>query len=256
MPIVVRCHDCGALLKFRDDALGKKAKCSKCSGVMHVLPAGKTRKTGDDDAVFQDNLASAPATPVSKRELGPVSHSRPAASPVETSPMPEEDLALATTRLGARLPVRIIALALLLTPIPFASRLSLPERLASCIVPLILAGTYRVSTIGVDRFTTSFHFAFVPIATHHCNLRGVTSIKARFAWDGPGWGTIFVFGASVAAIGWLFEFLIPAIGGPYQIHLVTAKGRELVAWQGFVDSQFKTTLDLLVRLTNAEVRSM
>jgi len=256
MPIVVRCHDCGALLKFRDDALGKRAKCTKCSGVMQVLPAGKTRKTGDDDAVFHDNLASAPAAPVSERELGPVSHSRSAASPVETNPIPEEDVALAPTRLGASLPVRIIVLALLLAPIPFLSRLSLSQRLASCIVPLILAGTYRISTIRVDRFTTSFHFAFIPIATHHCNLRGVTSIKARFAWDGPGWGTIVLFGASLAAFGWLFEFLIPAIGGPYQIHLVTAKGRELVAWQGFVDSQFKSTLDLLIRLTSAEVKSM
>jgi hypothetical protein len=45
-------------------------------------------------------------------------------------------------------------------------------------------------------------------------------------------------------------------GGPFENSL-TAKGRELVAWRGFVDSHFYKTLDLLLTsLTGAEVRSM
>ena len=38
--------------------------------------------------------------------------------------------------------------------------------------------------------------------------------------------------------------------------VVTAKGRELVAWQGSKEPQFRSMLDLLLGLTRAELRSM
>jgi hypothetical protein len=41
--------------------------------------------------------------------------------------------------------------------------------------------------------------------------------------------------------GWIFEFLVPALGGPYQIHLITAKGRELVAWPMQAPSAARST---------------
>jgi hypothetical protein len=161
-------------------------------------------------------------------------------------------------RLGARPRVQVVILALLLMPVVLVllHRHDFFRGLLSCIVPLLLTGTYRTSAIRGDRFVTRFHVAFFPIVTERCNLRAVTFINAKFGWDGPGIGTILLFGPSQWVFGWLFEFLIPALGGPYQIHLITAKGRELVAWRGFVDSHFHKTLDLLIGLTNAEVRSM
>ena len=255
MPIIVRCNDCGAMLKFHDDALGKKGKCRKCRGVVQVVAASRTRESdGNDDAGFLGSLTDAGAA--SQSEIIPVIRERPAQAPVTTSAISVEDAADDETRLGARPRVRIVAFVLLLAPILFASGLNLPQRLLACFTPLVLAGTFRTSTIRGDRFKTSFHMAFLPVVTHRCNLRGVACINVRFGWDGPGVGTILMFGAFQATLGWLFEFLIPAIGGPYEIRLVTAKGRELVVWQGFVDSKFRSTLELLVRLTNAEVKSM
>jgi hypothetical protein len=256
MSIVVRCSDCGALLKFRDDALGKRARCTKCRGVVQVVPGGESRKSdGDDGEAFLNNLADAAVT-ASQSALYSVIRDPHAVSAVTTTPDSVEDPAFSETRLGGRLRVRIVAFVLLLLPLVFASRLSLPERLLACITPLMLAGTFRTSAIRGDRFTTRLFIAFIPIVSHRCSLRGVTFIKVKFAWEGSGLGTILMFGPFQWALGWLLDFLIPSVGGPYQIHLVTAKGRELVAWQGFVDSQFHSTRDLLVRLTNAEVRSM
>ena len=256
MPIVVRCSDCGALLRFRDDALGKKARCTKCKGIVQVVPAGEPRKSdGDDGETFFNNLADAAVT-ASQSELYSVSRG-PHTEPTETTgPDSFDNYAFNETRLGARPRVRIVVFVVMLLPLVFASQLSLLERLLACFIPLMLAGTFRTSTIRGDRFTTRFHVAFFPVVSHRCSLRGVTFIKVKFAWEGPGLATILMFGPLQWVLGWLFDLLIPSVGGPYQIRLVTAKGRDLVAWQGFVDSQFHNTRDLLVRLTNAEVRSM
>jgi hypothetical protein len=173
-----------------------------------------------------------------------------------SSRKPVEDPPDDMVRLGAKPRVQLAIFVLLLVPVILSYRHSVSERLLACLVPLILTGTFRTASIRGDRFVTRFHVAFVPVVTERCNLRAVTSVNARFAWNSPGIGTILLFGPSQFVFGWIFEFLVPALGGPYQIHLITAKGRELVAWRGFVDSHFHKTLDLLTSLTGAEVRSM
>jgi hypothetical protein len=257
MPIVVRCPDCGALLKFRDDALGKRAKCTKCQSVVQVQPSDESR-TGDenDDAAFLNNLTDAVTTAASqsrRQPVRPIPQPEPAATIEPTS---VEDLGDETMLLKASPRVRIVVFVLLLIPVIFASRLSVPERFMSCFLPLLLTGTYRMSAIRGDRFRTRLHVGFFPVVSHRCNLRGVTFINVKYGREGSGFGTFLLFGPLQAILGRVFDFLIPSFGGPYQIHLVTAKGRELVAWQGFSDVQFRSILDLLCRLTRAEVRSM
>jgi hypothetical protein len=257
MAIVVRCSDCGALLKFRDDALGKRAKCTKCRRVVEIRPEGEPRQAREnDDADVFDNLAEASpaaASPGERRAFKPSPQPESAAT---SEPKSVKYSAGDQILLGVRLPLRIVVLVLLLVPIVLAPSRGLPQRLMACIVPLILTGTYRTSKIRGDRFTTRFHLAFVPVTSHRCNLRGVTIINAKYGHEGSGWGTVVLFGPLQALFGRLFDFLMPSIGGPYQIHLVTAKGRELVAWQGSKEPQFRSTLDLLLGLTRAELRSM
>jgi len=257
MAIVVRCTDCGAKLKFRDDALGKKAKCTKCGRVVEVRPEGEPRQAREnEDAGFLDNHAEAPilaASPGKRRAFKPSPQPESAAT---SEPKSVKDRADEQILLGVRLPLRIVVLVLLLVPIVLASRRGLPQRLMACVVPLIVTGTYRTSKIRGDRFTTRFHLAFVPVTSHRCNLRGVTFINAKYGHEGSGWGTVVLFGPLQALFGRLFDLLMPSIGGPYQIHLVTAKGREFVAWQGHAEPQFRSMLDLLLGLTHAELRSM
>lgn len=257
MPIVVRCNDCGALLKFRDDSRPEAAKCKKCGGILRVVSTvNRADEQDDDDSTFRNNLAEAVASSASQTFLRPGGRSRPAESAAATSPVSVDDAANEQTLLGARRLVRIALLVLMLLPVVFAQKLDLPKRLLACFIPVMLTGTFRTSAIRGDRFTTRFYLVFIPVVSDSCDLRGVTFINVKFGWNGPGAWTFLLFGPVQWAFGWLFEFLIPAIGGPYEIHLVTAKGRELVAWRGFVDSNFKSTLDMLVRLTGAEVRSV
>ena len=257
MAIVVRCSDCGALLKFRDDALGKRAKCTKCGRVVEIRPDGEPSQARErDDADFLDDLSEASTRAASSGKRRAVRANSQAESAATSEPKPVKDRADEQVLLGVRLPLRIVVLVLLLVPVVFASSRALPQRLLACIVPLIVTGTYRTSKIRGDRFTTRFHLAFVPVTSHRCNLRGVTFINAKYGHEGSGWGTVVLFGPLQAIFGRLFDFLMPSIGGPYQIHLVTAKGRELVAWQGHAEPQFRSMLDLLLGLTHAELRSM
>jgi DNA-directed RNA polymerase subunit RPC12/RpoP len=257
MAIVVRCSDCGTQLKFRDDALGKKAKCTKCGRVVEIRPDGEPPEAHENNnAVFFDDLPEAStrvASPGKRREVKANPQSESAAT---SEPKPVKDRADEQILLGVRLPLRIVVLVLLLVPVVLTSRRGLPQSLMACIVPLILTGTYRTSKIRGDRFTTRFHLAFVPVTSHRCNLRGVTFINAKYGHEGSGWGTVVLFGPLQALFGRLFDFLMPSIGGPYQIHLVTAKGGELTAWQGHAEPQFRSMLDLLLGLTHAELRSM
>ena len=48
--------------------------------------------------------------------------------------------------------------------------------------------------------------------------------------------------------------LIPALGGAYEIWLITAKGREISAWQGINQQHFEENVELLAARSGAEVR--
>ena len=56
--------------------------------------------------------------------------------------------------------------------------------------------------------------------------------------------------------GWIFDFLIPAIGGPFEIWVETAKGREFIVWQGFAQQHFEKNVDLLCHQSGAEIKAL
>ena len=62
------------------------------------------------------------------------------------------------------------------------------------------------------------------------------------------------FGPIQWIFGWIFDFLIPAIGGPYELWLETGKGREFIVWQGFSQQHFEKNLQLLLNQTGAEIK--
>jgi hypothetical protein len=262
MAIVVRCDECGALLKCRDAALGKKVKCTRCRGVVEVIPINRApAEATDDEGAFVSNLSAAVAGGAASGQVFPVTRDRPVAERAtgkksgSTETIAEEE-GLQQTRLGARPGFRVVVLVILLLPIFLFSSLEWEARLLSCITPLLLAGTFRTAIIRGDRFRSRLHIGFIPVSRHECNLRGVASVNVKYGWDGPGIGTFLLLGVGQVIIGWVLDFLMPSIGGPFQISLATAKGREMMAWQGHSESHFRSTLDLLTRLTNAEVKSV
>ena len=64
-----------------------------------------------------------------------------------------------------------------------------------------------------------------------------------------------MFGPIMWVFSWIFDYLIPALGGPYEIWLETAKGREILAWNGYNQQHFESNVELLRNQTGAELRS-
>ncbi len=150
--------------------------------------------------------------------------------------------------------IRIVALVVLLIPVVLAPRLGLGWRVLACFMPLMLAGTFRISRIRGDWLDSCLSMGFVPVRRHRCRLRGVAYIGTKYGGSSPGVWTYMLFGPIQWLFGWIFDFLVPAIGGPYELWLETAKGREFIVWQGFSQRHFEKNLELLRNQTGAEIK--
>ncbi len=146
-----------------------------------------------------------------------------------------------------KLQPRYWTLGVLLLPILFTPHVYWWLRIVACFLPVALTGTYRVSTVNGDKFRSQLFFAFMPLKPEKCNLPGVVYVETKY--NATGLGTFLML-----YVGFLFDMLIPALGGAYEIWLVTAKGREIVAWQGSDQKQFEENLALLASRTGGEVR--
>lgn len=156
--------------------------------------------------------------------------------------------------------MRLIVLGVLLAPLA----IKLPSLLSarngvvwvglSCLFPLMLTGTYRVSRIVGDSFDSQFFFSFVPMSRSKCKLPGVVYIHTSYKREQTGWGTFVLFGPVMWLLSLVFDYLIPCLGGPYEIWLETAKGRHILAWNGYNQQHFETNLEMLQNQTGAEIR--
>jgi hypothetical protein len=135
-----------------------------------------------------------------------------------------------------------------------APGLSLIGRAFACFMPLMLSGTFRISRIDDGWMQSRLFMGFVPVRTHKCKLATVVYIGTKYGGSEPGVGTFVLFGPLQYFFGYIFDFLIPAIGGPYELWLETAKGREFVVWQGFNQQHFEKNLELLQNQTGAELK--
>jgi hypothetical protein len=152
--------------------------------------------------------------------------------------------------------IRIAVLVVMLLPIFFASRLSLFGRVMACLMPVVLAGTYRISRIRGDWMDSRLYLGFVPVRRVRCKLAGVIAIGTKYGGSSPGFMTYIFFGPIQWICGWIFDFLIPAIGGPYELWLETARGREFVVWQGYSQQHFEKNLELLRNQTGADIKPL
>lgn len=150
--------------------------------------------------------------------------------------------------------MRVVLLVVLLLPVYFATGLSMMWRLLACIMPLMISGTFRISFIRGEWFTTRLYLAFVPVIRNRCKLVSVVHVGTRYGGSEPGVGTFVLFGPIQYFCGYIFDAIIPAIGGPYELWLETAKGREFIVWQGHSQDQFEKNLMLLQNQTGGTIR--
>lgn len=152
------------------------------------------------------------------------------------------------------LKLRLIILGSLLLPIIFARHIGIVWQTIACFVPVCLAGTYRHSRIRDIWFETTLYVGFVPVSSQRCKLPAVVYIHTRWNQQQTGVWTLFLFGPLQFIFSHLFDFLIPVLGGGYDIDLETAKGREVRAWTGNNQAQFEANVELLRNETKAEIR--
>lgn len=150
---------------------------------------------------------------------------------------------------------RFLALGIMLIPVLLAWKIGIVYQLFACFVPVVLAGTYRESHLDGDWFHTRFHLGFIPFGKDCCKLPAVVTIFTKYGENQVGYGTFFLLGPVMVIFIWIFDFLIPALGGSYEIWLETAKGKEILAWCGNNEAHFKANLELLRTRTGADVRS-
>jgi len=87
-----------------------------------------------------------------------------------------------------------------------------------------------VSTVKSDKLQIQLYFAFMPIKSEKCNLPSVIYVETKFNTAGLGRSTFVLLGPLRFIFGFIFDMLIPAFRGTYEIWLITAKGREIAAW--------------------------
>ena len=154
-----------------------------------------------------------------------------------------------------KLPPRVMILAVMLIPVFITPNLSWGARLLACFVPFMLTGTYRVSTVEGDKFRSQLFVGFFPMKIVKCNLASVHYIETKYNSFGAVIDTFpFLSIVQFIFIG-IFDLLMPALGGAYEIWLITSKGREIVAWQGFHEKFFQDNLALLTARSGAELRA-
>ena len=152
------------------------------------------------------------------------------------------------------LPQRLTILGVLMVPVLIVAWFSLLKLILASVMPLLLTGTYRVSRISGERFLTDFHVAFIPMGRERCKLPAVIFIHTTYQANQTGCLTFLMFGPLQWIFSIIFDTLIPSLGGPYEIWLETAKGREILAWKGYNQQQYEKNLELLRNHTGAEVR--
>lgn len=121
-------------------------------------------------------------------------------------------------------------------------------------IVVLLAGTYRISSVKEDKFRSKLFVAFLPAKVDKCNLPGVLYIETKYNAVGHVPDTWPFLAPLQKLTGTLFDLMTPALGGAFEVWLITAKGREIPAWQGFSQKHFEENVALLKAGSSAEIR--
>ena len=149
---------------------------------------------------------------------------------------------------------RVVVLGIVILALLFVPYLFWWLRVALMISAFILAGTYRVSWIKDDKFFSQFFFSFIPFKPQKCNLPGVMYIETKYNAVGYVPNALPILGPLQYLLGTLLDLLAPTLGGAYEIWIITAKGREIAAWQGVSQKFFDDNVAMLKANTQAELR--
>ena len=116
-----------------------------------------------------------------------------------------------------------------------------------------MTGTTRRSRVIGAEFEAQMFVAFVPLKAERCKLKVVTQIETSLLQE-----TQVIDWVLFAGVTWVTERLMkwvwPWISGDFELWLITAREKRILAWRGNGDTVFQDNLAVLMSATGAEVR--
>lgn len=102
-------------------------------------------------------------------------------------------------------------------PIVLSPSLAWWHRIVACIVPLMLTGTFRIASLDGDKFRSQLFLAFLPLKNDRCNLAKVRYVETKYNGFGFFFDAFPVFKVVQFLFLGIFDLLMPALGGAYEI---------------------------------------
>lgn len=126
------------------------------------------------------------------------------------------------------------------------------SKLGFCASMAFLLGSYRVARVREGSFERRMVLLFVPLKTKRWPLDRFTEIETVWQ-DGIHVGWALLIGPGLWIFWRLFDWIIPWMGGSYQLRL-RHKGRRVLVWQGNSETVFQENLAILEGITALPVR--
>ncbi|HLJ12563.1 MAG TPA: hypothetical protein VKU82_15320 [Planctomycetaceae bacterium] len=114
-------------------------------------------------------------------------------------------------------------------------------------------GSYRLARLRDGFFERQMVVLFIPLKRKRWQIERFTQIETMWTQKMQvGWSLVI---GAVLWIWWrLFDWILPWLGGQYELRLRHEKGGPVLVWQGNSEANFQANLEALERNTGLPVR--
>jgi hypothetical protein len=105
-------------------------------------------------------------------------------------------------------------------------------------------GSFRIARIDNGWFERRLVVCFIPLKLKRWQLERFTGIETVYK-EGMYIGWVMVIGPALWLWSHFFDWVVPWLGGNYQLRLRHVKGGPVLVWQGNSESNFEANLAIL-----------
>ncbi len=138
--------------------------------------------------------------------------------------------------------LRRILFVVAMIPLLFSS-MSWYVKPVAAVMPAFLLGSYRLAYVSEGSLYLQMVVMFLPLRLRRYPLNRIVAIETKWT-DAAHAGWFLMFG-----LYWLwcrlFDWLVPWMGGSYELWVRSAKGKRVLVWQGNSDEIYQENLELL-----------
>jgi hypothetical protein len=128
-----------------------------------------------------------------------------------------------------------------------------PSKVGFCFWMAFFLGSYRVARINDGWFERRMVMFFIPLKLKRWQLERFTDIETKYE-QGMNVGWALVIGPALWLWSHFFDWVVPWLGGNYQLRLRHVKGGPVLVWQGNSEANFEANLAILKNITGLPVK--